>query len=112
MKIKGKKTINGKQELHLEKGEFVLTEGNWDENISWKFIISKKTPPLKLCTAAFCIAVSNGKVLLVQQKDRGWELPGGHIDEGEELEGALIREIIEESGTVVENLQMFGHKLV
>lgn len=112
MKFKANNPMNAEQKLHLGKGEFVLTEGVWDENTPWKFIVSNKEPPPDLCTAAFCVAVSDGKILLVQQRDRDWELPGGHIDEGEEIEGALIRETLEESGAVVENLRMFGYKLV
>lgn len=40
----------------------------------------------------------NGKVLLIRSPHRGWEFPGGQVEEGENLIEALQREIQEESG--------------
>ncbi len=41
-------------------------------------------------------------VLLVKRKDIPiWELPGGGIDQGEEEEAAMLREIVEETGFTV-----------
>ncbi len=43
--------------------------------------------------------VDGGIVLLRRVfKDRGWMLPGGHVDQGEAVEAALQREITEETG--------------
>lgn len=106
------KSMKTENELHLRKGEHVLTEGKWNNNIPWKFIVSNQKPDLDLCTAAFCITSYNGSLLLIQNRKRGWEIPGGHIEEGEEVEQALVREVMEEAGAVVENPQMFGYKIV
>ena len=106
------KSMSKENEFHLKKGEFVLTEATWDDNTPWKFIISNEKPDSSLCTAAFCVTLHRGKLLLVNNRERGWEIPGGHIDEGEEIEQALIREVMEETGAVIENPQMFGYKLV
>lgn len=38
------------------------------------------------------------EVLLVKSPWRGWEFPGGMVEQGESLQEALVREIIEESG--------------
>ena len=36
--------------------------------------------------------------VMVRHKDRGWELPGGAIHEGEEADVAALRELFEETG--------------
>jgi len=38
-----------------------------------------------------------GNILLLQTKDRMWELPGGKVDPGENLLSAVVREVEEET---------------
>lgn len=38
-----------------------------------------------------------GNILLLQTKDRDWELPGGKVDPGENLLSAIVREVEEET---------------
>ena len=43
----------------------------------------------------------SGEILLIRSPRRGWEFPGGQVEEGENLIEALQREIQEESGVTV-----------
>lgn len=49
-----------------------------------------------------------GQMLLVRSPRRGWEVPGGQVEEGETLIEALLREIREESGVTVTVGQLVG----
>lgn len=40
----------------------------------------------------------DGSVLFVEHPERGWEIPGGHVEPGEHPEEALHRELLEETG--------------
>jgi len=53
---------------------------------------------------AVCGSFTNaaGEVLLVKTPRRGWEFPGGQVEQGEDLIHALRREVQEESGCEVE----------
>ena len=42
--------------------------------------------------------IHEGNILMVRHPDRGWEFPGGHVEEGETPEAALMRELQEEVG--------------
>lgn len=51
------------------------------------------------------VLVEDGKLLLLEQNaedKRSWSLPGGKVEEGETMYGALVREIREETGLVIE----------
>ena len=56
--------------------------------------------------AAGCLVVRDGRVLLVRRAiEPGygkWVFPGGHVDRGESLEEAALRETREECGAVAE----------
>ena len=50
----------------------------------------------------------DGLVLLIKNPRRGWELPGGAIEQGETIIEALKREIQEESGILCEPEHLTG----
>jgi 8-oxo-dGTP diphosphatase len=51
---------------------------------------------------------SMGEVLLVRTPRRGWETPGGQVEQGEDLIAALERETVEESGCEVDAETLVG----
>lgn len=59
-------------------------------------------PSVKVIVVAGVVIKHDGKFLLVQEKQpkvyKKWNLPAGHVDEGETLEQAATREAKEETG--------------
>jgi ADP-ribose pyrophosphatase YjhB (NUDIX family) len=52
---------------------------------------------------ALCFLEHDGTVLLLRQRHRrGWTLPGGFVDRGETAAQAVCREVLEETGLVIE----------
>ncbi|MCL1983978.1 MAG: NUDIX domain-containing protein [Methanomassiliicoccaceae archaeon] len=50
-------------------------------------------------STVYTVAFSGGRFLMVYNPARkGWEMPGGHIENGENAEEAAGREFLEESG--------------
>ncbi|MEM7343618.1 MAG: NUDIX domain-containing protein [Chloroflexota bacterium] len=45
---------------------------------------------------------AKNQILLIESPWRGWEPPGGQVENGEDIVTALKREILEESGILVE----------
>jgi 8-oxo-dGTP diphosphatase len=54
------------------------------------------------------VANRDGEVLLVRVASRGWEMPGGQVEPGEDLVAALQREVEEEAGCRVEPERLIG----
>ncbi|MEQ1754321.1 MAG: NUDIX hydrolase [Micropepsaceae bacterium] len=75
---------------------------NWYETSRWT------SAPRHVVSAAVVATDNDGRVLLVRSPRRGWEMPGGQVELGESLEVAAIREVKEESGIDVGDLQLCG----
>lgn len=62
------------------------------------------TPPArKYCFVATAYLVRDGRTLLLKHKKLGmWLPPGGHIEEGETTDEAVLREVLEETGLEAE----------
>lgn len=49
------------------------------------------------------------QLLMIEHRRRGWEIPGGHIDDGEEFETAMRRELLEETQMKSGALKAIGY---
>jgi len=59
--------------------------------------------------ARIVIERADGRILLQKRTDCGlWGLPGGNAEEGEGLDAAVIREVVEETGLIVSDIEPFG----
>jgi ADP-ribose pyrophosphatase YjhB (NUDIX family) len=58
--------------------------------------------PVHIVSVSGLIENYEGKILMLLSPDRGWEIPGGQVEEGESLIDALKREVKEETGIDIE----------
>ena len=70
--------------------------------------INVYTPPKHIVSAATIVVNEQNEILLIKGPMRGWEMPGGQVEEGESLKDAAIRETKEETGIDVEILKFCG----
>ena len=63
--------------------------------LTWE--TSQDLPPLSLVTSIHAFCYMEGRLLLVELRDRGWDIPGGHMELGESPEACLKRELLEEA---------------
>lgn len=64
--------------------------------------------PKHIISAATIVLNDKNELLLVKGPRRGWEMPGGQVEEGESLKEAAIRETKEESGIDIEITKFCG----
>ncbi len=57
-------------------------------------------PPTEAVSAVFLVAIQDGRLLSIQN-ERGWDIPGGHIEGDEDAVQAMRREVLEEAGAEV-----------
>ncbi|PYZ94767.1 ADP-ribose pyrophosphatase [Salipaludibacillus keqinensis] len=65
-------------------------------------------PPKHIVSAATIVLNDKKEILLIKGPERGWELPGGQVEEGESLTDDAIRETKEESGIDIEIIKFCG----
>jgi len=70
--------------------------------------LNRHTPPKHIVSAATIVINDEKEILLIKGPKRGWEMPGGQVEEGESLSDAAIRETKEESGIDIEVIKFCG----
>jgi len=65
---------------------------------------------VRLTVSAFATREGhNGEILLIQRADNAhWGLPGGHVEPGESVAEAAVREVLEETGFAIEVGRLIG----
>lgn len=84
----------------------------WGEatvKLTWES--TKTLPDYRLITSVHGFCFYNDQLLLVDLHHRGWDFPGGHIEENETTEDCFQREAMEE-GYVSGNIQLLGYIVV
>lgn len=65
-------------------------------------------PPKHILTAYVVVLNYDAEILLVKHPSRGWELPGGQVEEKESIRLAAIREVKEETGIDIKLIRYCG----
>ena len=65
-------------------------------------------PPTDYITSVRSLVFHNGSILLMRNRDGARILPGGRLESGETLLDALRREIYEEAGVQITDIQRLG----
>ena len=84
--------------LHVQWGESI---------VKLSFEKGLVLPPAHLITSAHGFCFYEGKLLMVDLNDRGWDVPGGHMEQNETPEECFKREALEE-GYVEGNCTLLG----
>jgi len=77
-----------------------------------RLISSSEYPPKKLTTSVLCFVFKKDLLLLTKLSERGWDIPGGHLEQNESVIDALHREIREETKVIIENPLLIGHQKI
>ena len=75
-------------------------------------MLSPILPPRALITMAAVFAFDKDRLLLVDLVERGWDIPGGHLEGQEPPEEAVRREAREEAGARLGQLHVLAHNQV
>lgn len=64
--------------------------------------VPERSLPTHCVSGAAIVTNDEGKYLLVKNPRKGWEFPGGLVEQGESVAQGTIREVREESGVHIE----------
>lgn len=88
--------------------ETALLHGSWSNGANWSFHLTEKLPPRELVSGAFCITFCPSGVVLTVTKRGHYEHLGGHLEVGEDVEEAMLREVLEEGGVKLKAFKLMA----
>jgi len=91
-----------------------VLEGVWgtEADTAWEFYVAERLPDASEVSAVMGIPFWKGGLVLTKTR-RGWELPGGHIEERECVDACLERELAEEIGaTQIQSRRLLGFRRI
>lgn len=77
------------------------------DNLQEYHIVAEETQHQNTTTASFVLGFFENKLVLADNLKRGIEIAGGHVEPGETVLQAAIRETFEEIGGIVSNIRPF-----
>jgi 8-oxo-dGTP pyrophosphatase MutT (NUDIX family) len=84
---------------------------HWDElRLRVTSYLTGEIPPLALVTSVRAIVLSDESVVVVRAPEGLHLLPGGRREPGEALVDTLTREVLEETGWTIGQIQLIGFK--
>ena len=75
-------------------------------------ILDTQLPPLPAITSALALAFDGARILMTNLRQRGWDIPGGHLEPGELPEAAMRREVLEEANVLLTDVRLFGYQRI
>jgi 8-oxo-dGTP diphosphatase len=90
------------------QNKIVFTPEIWKESNSYTLFHASTVVPKGLPITSVRAYVLVGQKLLLAKVPRGWDLPGGHIEAGEDPMDAVLREVHEETGVLLRTLRLVG----
>ena len=89
---------------------------NVEKDVDWiplrnvvTFVKDSIMPTRRLITSVHVLAFQGDTCLFIEHPERGWNLPGGHIEPKETPSEAIMREAYEEACVKLNHLRIFGH---
>ncbi len=73
-------------------------------------ILDAQPSPNELTTSALGLVFQGNRLLMPKLVERGWDVPGGHIEAGESPEETFRREVFEETGARLGDVGLLGYQ--
>ena len=75
----------------------------------YHLILDDREPPAELTSSALILAFAGERLLMTRLRRRDWDIPGGHVEQGETPAETARRELDEETGATVGSLRVLGY---